>query len=126
MQPESLISREKMQEIIRDEVTVFHRQLSAEIRTAAKEIIRAVNTRNVDGLEIRGPRTAACREQVMAVVSWLADPRHPQSIYHACERTFHIAKNGYRDEERLYLWCHRNESRIWAWVETHRLNHDIR
>ena len=84
-----------------------------------------LKNRNNDGLDITGPRTPECRDQVKAVVVWLANPKHPQSIYHACERTFHFAENGYVDEERLYLWCHRNESRIWAWVETYRLDHSI-
>ena len=99
--------------------------MRTEIRQATREIIRAINARNADGLDITGPRTPDCRNQVLAVVVWLANPRHSQSIYHACERTFRFTKKGYRDEERLYLWCHRNESKIWAWVETYRLNHDI-
>ena len=125
MQPDSLMSHEELKEIIRTEVTVLHRRLSAEIRMVGKEIIKAVNTRNADGLEIRGPRTAASREQVMAVVAWLANPRHPQNIHHACDMTYRPTENGYAGKEKLYLWCHRNESRIWAWVETYRLNHDI-
>ena len=99
--------------------------MRTEIRQATREIIRAINARNADGLDITGPRTPDCRNQVLAVVVWLANPRHSQSIYHACERTFRFTEKGYRDEERLYLWCHRNESKIWAWVETYRLNHDI-
>ena len=63
--------------------------------------------------------------KIIRIVVFLSNPKHPQSIYHACERTFHFAENGYVDEERLYLWCHRNESRIWAWVETYRLDHSI-
>ena len=48
-----------------------------------------------------------------------------QNMHHACDRTYRPIRNGYEDVERLYRWCHRNESRIWAWVETYRLNHDI-
>ena len=99
--------------------------IHGEHKRTRQQITKAINTRNIEGLDISGPRTPECRDQVMAVVVWLANPKHPQSIYHACERTFHFAENGYVDEERLYLWCHRNESRIWAWVETYRLNHGI-
>ena len=95
------------------------------VATAARQIIKSINTRNIDGLDITGPRSPECRDQVFAVVVFLANPRHPQSIHHACDRTFRPTRNGYEDIERLYRWCHRNESRIWAWVETYRLNHDI-
>ena len=80
---------------------------------------------DVSGLDISGPRTMECKEQVLAVVSWLANPRHLQNVYHACEQTFNLVENGYADEDSLYTWCHRHESRIWAWVETYRLNHSI-
>ena len=90
-----------------------------------RQIIKAINTRNTDGLDITGPRSPECRDQVFAVVVFLTNPRHPQSIHHACDRTFRPIKGGYEDVERLYRWCHRNESRIWSWVETYRLNHDI-
>ena len=80
---------------------------------------------DIDGLDITGPRSPECRDQVLAVVVWLANPKHPQSIHHACDRTFRPIRNGYEDVERLYRWCHRNESRIWAWAETYRLNRDI-
>ena len=95
------------------------------VATAARQIIKSINTRNIDGLDITGPRTPECRDQVLAVVMWLANPKHPQNVHHACDRTFRPIKNGYDDAERLYRWCHRNESRIWAWVETYRLNRDI-
>ena len=95
------------------------------ITTAARQIIKSINTRNIDGLDITGPRSPECRDQVFAVVVFLANPKHPQSIHHACDRTFRPTRNGYEDIERLYRWCHRNESRIWACVETYRLNHDI-
>ena len=103
----------------------FERESANTLDALRRQIIKSINTRNIDGLDITGPRTPECRDQVLAVVVWLANPKHPQSIYHACERTFHFAENGYVDEERLYLWCHRNESRIWAWVETYRLDHSI-
>ena len=106
-------------------VTEIIKAIRTEHTQTRRQIIKAINTRNIDGLDITGPRTPECRDQVKAVVVWLANPKHPQSIYHACERTFHFAENGYVDEERLYLWCHRNESRIWAWVETYRLDHSI-
>ena len=95
------------------------------ITAVARQIIKSINTRNTDGLDITGPRTPECRDQVLAVVVFLANPKHPQNIHHACDRTYHIIENGYDNKEKLYLWCHRNESRIWAWVETYRLNHDI-
>ena len=95
------------------------------ITTAARQIIKAINTRNIDGLDITGPRSPECRDQVFAVVVWLANPKHPQSIHHACNRTFRPIKNGYKDQDSLFIWCNRNESRIWAWVETYRLNHQI-
>ena len=41
------------------------------------------------------------------------------------DRTFRVTKDGYDNVERLYIWCYRNKSRIWAWVETYRLNHGI-
>ena len=90
-----------------------------------KRIIKSINTRNIDGLDITGPRTPECRDQVLAVVVFLAHPRHPQSIHHACDRTFRPTRNGYKDQDSLFSWCTRNESRLWAWVETYRLNHDI-
>ena len=90
-----------------------------------RQIIKSVNTRNIDGLDITGPRTSECRDQVLAVVIWLANPRHPQNIHHACEQTFRVTVDGYENVERLYIWCYRNKSRIWAWVETYRLNHGI-
>ena len=90
-----------------------------------RQIIKSINTRNTDGLDISGPRTPECRDQVLAVVVWLANPKHLQNMHHACDRTYRPIRNGYEDAERLYRWCHRNESRIWAWVETYRLNHDI-
>ena len=95
------------------------------ITTAARQIIKSINTRNIDGLDITGPRSPECRDQVFAVVVFLANPRHPQSIHHACDRTFRPIKNGYKDQDSLFSWCTRNESRLWAWVETYRLNHDI-
>ena len=103
----------------------IERKIESEHERTRRQIIKSINTRNIDGLDITGPRTPECRDQVLAVVIWLANPKHPQSIYHACERTFRFIEKGYKDEERLYLWCHRNESQIWAWVETYRLNHDI-
>ena len=42
------MSEARLKEIIR-----------TEIRQATREIIRAINARNADGLEIHGPRTAA-------------------------------------------------------------------
>ena len=95
------------------------------VATAARQIIKSINTRNIDGLDITGPRTPECRDQVLAVIVFLANPKHPQNIHHACDMTYHVIENGYDNKEKLYLWCHRNESRIWAWVETYRLNHDI-
>jgi len=125
MQPKTLINREELTEIFKTEMESLRRQLTAEFNRKTKEIIKAINSRNVDGLDIKGPRTAECREQVMAVVAFLANPKHWQSIYHACNITFRFCTGGYDDAERLYLWCHRNESRIWAWVETYRLDHDL-
>ena len=97
----------------------------AEHTRTRQQIVKAINTRNIDGLDIIGPRTQECRDQVLAVVMWLANPKHPQNVHHACDRTFRPIRNGYDNKEKLYLWCHRNKSRIWAWVETYRLNHDI-
>ena len=99
--------------------------IRAEHAQTRRQIIKSINTRNIDGLDITGPRTPECRDQVFAVVVFLANPKHPQSIHHACDRTFRPIKNGYENVERLYIWCYRNKSRIWAWVETYRLNHGI-
>ena len=95
------------------------------VATAARQIIKSINTRNIDGLDITGPRSPECRDQVFAVVVFLANLRHPQSIHHACDRTFRPIKNGYKDQDSLFKWCSRNESRIWALVETYRLTHNI-
>ena len=95
------------------------------ITTAARQIIKAVNTRNIDGLDITGTRSPECRDQVLAVVIWLANPKHPQNVHHACDRTFRFVENGYSSAHALFLWCQRNESRLWALVESYRLNHDI-
>ena len=90
-----------------------------------KRIIKSINTRNIDGLDITGPRSPECRDQVLAVVVFLANPKHPQNVHHACDRTFRPTRNGYKDQDSLFSWCTRNESRLWSWVETYRLNHDI-
>ena len=95
------------------------------VATAARQLIKSINMRNIDGLDITGPRSQECRDQVFAVVVFLANPKHPQSIHHACEQTFRVTEDGYENVERLYIWCYRNKSRIWAWVETYRLNHGI-
>ena len=108
-----------------DAVAEIIKAIKAEHAQTRRQIIKSINTRNIDGLDITGPRTLECRDQVLAVVMWLANPKHPQSIHHACDRTFQPIKNGYENVERLYIWCYRNKSRIWAWVETYRLNHGI-
>ena len=95
------------------------------VATTARQIIKSINMRNIDGLDITGPRTPECRDQVLAVVMWLANPRHPQNVHHACDRTFRFVENGYSSAHALFLWCQRNESRLWALVESYRLNHDI-
>ena len=99
--------------------------LKASLADGIRRIVKSINARNIDGLDITGPRTPECRDQVLAVVIWLTNPKHPQNVHHACDRTYQPIRNGYEDVERLYRWCHRNEGRIWAWVETYRLNHDI-
>ena len=108
-----------------DAVAEIIKAIKTEHTQTRRQIIKAINTRNIDGLDITGPRSPECRDQVFAVVAWLANPKHPQNIHHACDRTYHVIENGYNNKEKLYLWCHRNESRIWAWVEIYRLNHDI-
>ena len=95
------------------------------VATAARQIIKTINTRNSDGLDITGPRTPECRDQVLAVVIWLANPKHPQNVHHACDRTFRFVENGFSSAHVLFLWCQRNESRLWALVDSYRLNHDI-
>lgn len=117
--------RQRTTEILNDKLELLNRTVRHEHERTRREIVKSINTRNIDGLDITGPRTPECRDQVLAVVMWLANPKHPQNIHHACDRTYHIIENGYDNKEKLYLWCHRNESRIWAWVETYRLNHDI-
>ena len=112
-------------EILNDKLELLNRTVRHEHERTRREIVKSINTRNIDGLDIIGPRTQECRDQVLAVVMWLANPKHPQNIHHACDRTFRPIRNGYDNKEKLYLWCHRNKSRIWAWVETYRLNHDI-
>ena len=108
-----------------DAVAEIINAIKTEHAQTRRQIIKAINTRNIDGLDITGPRTPECRDQVLAVVAWLANPRHQQNIHHACDRTFRPIKNGYKDQDSLFIWCNRNESRIWAWVETYRLNHQI-
>ena len=95
------------------------------VATTARQIIKSINTRNTDGLDITGPRTPECRDQVLAVVIWLANTKHPQNVHHACDRTFRFVENGYSSAHALFLWCQRNESRLWALVESYRLNRDI-
>ena len=108
-----------------DAVAEIIRTIRTEHTQTRRQIIKSINTRNSDGLDITGPRTPECRDQVLAVVMFLANPKHPQSIHHACEQTFRVTRDGYDNVERLYIWCYRNKSRIWAWVETYRLNHGI-
>ena len=120
-------TRQRIEEthgLVQKVLTAIDSVISA-VATAAKHIIKAINTRNIDGLDITGPRSPECRDQVLAVVVFLANPKHPQSIHHACEQTFRVTEDGYENVERLYIWCYRNKSRIWAWVETYRLNHGI-
>ena len=112
-------------EFFTNQIKMIERKIESEHERTRREIIKAINTRNIEGLDINGPRTPECRDQVFAVVVFLANPKHLQNIHHACDRTFRPIRNGYEDIERLYRWCHRNESRIWALVETYRLNHDI-
>ena len=115
---------EKTHGLIQNVLSTLGTILSS-LTAAARQIIKSINTRNIDGLDITGPRSPECRDQVFAVVVFLANPEHPQSIHHACDRTFRPIKNGYKDQDSLFIWCNRNESRIWAWVETYRLNHQI-
>ena len=88
---------------------------------AKREIVKVVSSRNIDGLDIVGPRSLECKEQVMAVVKWLANPKHIQSLHNACVLTFVETPNGYEDAERLYRWCVRNRGRVSAWIEACRL-----
>ena len=99
--------------------------LKASLADGIRRIVKSINARNIDGLDISGPRTMECKEQVLAVVSWLANPRHLQNIHHACDTTFRFVANGYSSAHALFLWCQRNESRLWALVESYRLNHDV-
>ena len=108
-----------------DAATAIIETIKAEHSKTRRQIIKTINTRNIEGLDITGPRSPECRDQVFAVVVFLANPRHPQSIHHACDRTFRPIKNGYKDQDSLFKWCSRNESRIWALVETYRLSHNI-
>ena len=108
-----------------DATTAIIETIKAEHSKTRRQIIKSINTRNTDGLDITGPRTPECRDQVLAVVMWLANPKHPQNVHHACDRTFRPTRNGYKDQDSLFSWCTRNESRLWSWVETYRLNHDI-
>ena len=120
-------TRQRIEEtdgLVQKVLTAIASVISA-VATAARQIIKTINTRNTDGLDITGPRTPECRDQVFAVIVFLANPKHPQSIHHACEQTFRVTEDGYENVERLYIWCYRNKSRIWAWVETYRLNHGI-
>ena len=108
-----------------DAVAGIIKAIRAEHAQTRRQIIKAINTRNIDGLDISGPRTPECRDQVLAVVAFLANPKHQQSLHHACDRTFQPIRNGYKDQNSLFKWCSRNESRIWALVETYRLSHNI-
>ena len=108
-----------------DAVTEIVKAIKTEHTQTRRQIIKAINTRNIDGLDITGPRSPECRDQVFAVVMWLANPKHLQNIHHACDRTFRFVENGYSSAHALFLWCQRNESRLWALVESYRLNHDI-
>ena len=105
--------------------TAIIETIKAEHSKTRRQIVKSINTRNTDGLDITGPRTPECRDQVLAVVIWLANPKHPQNVHHACDRTFRFVENGYSSAHALFLWCQRNESRLWALVESYRLNHDI-
>ena len=53
--------------------------LRISITAVTRQIIKSINTRNTDGLDITGPRSPECRNQVLAVVIWLANPKHLQS-----------------------------------------------
>ena len=116
---------ERTAEIQNGKLELLKQTIRQEHERTRREIVKSINARNIDGLDITGPRTPECRDQVFAVVAWLANPKHLQNIHHACEQTFRITKDGYENIERLYIWCYRNQSRVWAWVETYRLNHEI-
>ena len=53
--------------------------IRAEHAQTRRQIIKAINTRNIDGLDSSGPRTPECRDQVLAVVVFLANPKHLES-----------------------------------------------
>ena len=87
-----------------------------------KATIKAINARNAEGLDIIGPRTEACKRQVMAVIRQLAKAKDAEEeMYTACKDTFCAAKDGYNDWRSLYTWCSRNKTKILAWVDTYRL-----
>ena len=87
----------------------------------SRKLIKAFSTPEVSTVTVEGPRTEGCRRQVLSVVSFLADPRNPQSIRNACHRTFRAVKGGYANADCMYVWCHRNETLVWRWVENARL-----
>ena len=57
-----------------DAVAEIIRTIRTEHTQTRRQIIKSINTRNTDGLDITGPRTSECRDQVFAVVVFLASP----------------------------------------------------
>ena len=98
-------------------------QFNGGLQKVKREILKAIGDRMLDGLEIQGPRTAERCQQVLAVVAFLANPKHNQSIHHACTQTFQPTAGGYPDSHALFNWCNDHASRIWSWVENWRLDH---
>ena len=50
-------------------VTEIIKAIRTEHSRTQRQIIKSINTRNIDGLDITGPRSPECRDQVMAVTT---------------------------------------------------------
>ena len=63
-----------------DAVAGIIKAIRAEHAQTRRQIIKAINTRNIDGLGISGPRTPECRNQVLAVVRGRYERNHNAEV----------------------------------------------
>ena len=63
-----------------DAVAEIINAIKTEHAQTRRQIIKAINTRNIDGLDISGPRTPECRNQVLAVVRGRYERNHNAEV----------------------------------------------
>lgn len=92
-----------------------------EMTTTRKALVKAYQTGSVVIENFKGPRTREKREQVCAVMQYLAKAPGPLDLHAASKAVFVPTKNGYATAHDLYLWCHRNGATVRTIVNDLRL-----